>query len=175
MAQPTRCPISRLTVGESCSGRTGNGGGIYVMPSLGGDARLVAGDGFNPRFSPDGSHVAFWVGPRSVAASVPGSGAVWVVPVGGGEPMRVGRNFTTARYPIWHKDGKHLLILGTRPPKRWTARASTGGSWQQTVRRRAEPARTMRSCMPVCSRASTRGRRFRWFRNPVAGPLPTTR
>ena len=56
--------------------------------------------------------MAYWVGPQSVAASVPGSGAVWVVPVGGGQPLQVGLNFATARFPFWHKDGKHLLILG---------------------------------------------------------------
>ena len=89
-----------------------DGGGIYEMPALGGDARLIARDGLNPRFSPDGTQVAYWVGPQSVADTVPGSGAVWVVPVGGGQPQRVGPNFTTARFPIWHKDGKHLLMLG---------------------------------------------------------------
>jgi eukaryotic-like serine/threonine-protein kinase len=89
-----------------------DGGGIYEIPALGGDPRLVSRDGFNPRFSPDGSQIAYWVGPSSVAASVPGSGSVWVVPVGGGQPLRVGPNFTTARFPIWHKDGKRLLVLG---------------------------------------------------------------
>ena len=89
-----------------------DGGGIYEMPALGGDGRLIAKDGFNPRFSPDGSQVAYWVGPESVATSVPGSGAVWVVSVAGGQPRRVAANFTTARYPIWHRDGKRLLISG---------------------------------------------------------------
>ena len=89
-----------------------NGGGIFEMPALGGEPRLIVRDGLNPRYSPDGRHVAYWVGPRSVSASVPGSGAVWVIPVGGGEPVRVGANLTTARHPVWHKDGKHLLIQG---------------------------------------------------------------
>jgi Tol biopolymer transport system component len=89
-----------------------DGGGIYEMPALGGDARLIARGGFNPRFSPDGTQVAYWVGPQSVATTVPGSGAVWVVPVERGQPQRVGPNFTTARFPIWHKDGKHLLMSG---------------------------------------------------------------
>jgi Tol biopolymer transport system component/DNA-binding winged helix-turn-helix (wHTH) protein len=89
-----------------------DGGGIYEMPALGGDVRLIARGGFNPRFSPDGTQVAYWVGSQSVAAAVPGSGSVWVVPVGGGQPQRVGPNFTTARFPIWHKDGKRLLMTG---------------------------------------------------------------
>ncbi len=89
-----------------------DGGGIYEMPALGGDARLIVRGGFNPRFSPHGSQIAYWVGSQKAAVSVPGSGAVWVVPVGGGQPRRIGANFTTARYPVWHKDGEHLLIVG---------------------------------------------------------------
>ena len=34
-----------------------------------------------------------------------------MVSVGGGQPQRVGSSFATARFPIWHKDGKHLLML----------------------------------------------------------------
>jgi predicted Ser/Thr protein kinase len=89
-----------------------DGGGIYEIPAFGGEARLLARDGLNPRFSPDGSQVAYWVGTPGVAAAVPGSGAVWVVPVAGGQPQRVGSNFTSARLPIWSPDGKRLLLVG---------------------------------------------------------------
>jgi hypothetical protein len=37
---------------------------------------------------------------------------VWVVPVAGGPPQRVGPNFTAARNPIWSPDGKRLLLDG---------------------------------------------------------------
>ena len=89
-----------------------DGGGIYEIPALGGEARLLARDGLNPRFSPDGSQVAYWVGMESVSVAVPGNGAVWVVPVAGGQPRRVGPDFTNARWPVWSPDGKHLLIVG---------------------------------------------------------------
>jgi eukaryotic-like serine/threonine-protein kinase len=89
-----------------------DGGGIYVIPAFGGEARLLARDGLNPKFSPDGSQVAYWVGTDFIATSVPGSGRLWVVPVAGGPPRRVGANFTSARYPIWSPDGKHLLSIG---------------------------------------------------------------
>jgi eukaryotic-like serine/threonine-protein kinase len=88
------------------------GGGIYEIPAFGGEVRLLARDGLNPKFSPDGSQVAYWIGAVDVASSVPGSGTVWVIPAGGGEPHRVGPNFTAARYPIWSPDGKHLLVIG---------------------------------------------------------------
>ena len=89
-----------------------DGGGIYEIPALGGDVRLLARDGLNPKFSPDGSQVAYWVGAPGVRPTVPGSGEVRVVLEAGGQPRRVGPNFTAARYPIWSPDGKHLLLIG---------------------------------------------------------------
>lgn len=138
------------------------GGGIFEMPTLGGHARLVARDGFNPRFSPDGSHVAYWIGPRSVAASVPGSGAVWVVPTGGGQPKRVGENFGTARHPIWHPDGKHLLLVGYTSAKAfdsseidWWVVATDGsgavrtGAHQALIQAGLEPDSNTRTPIPA--------------------------
>src|ERR1700733_11994889 len=85
-----------------------DGGGIYEIPAFGGDARPVARDGLNPRFSPDGSQVAYWVGEQGVSPMVPGSGTVWVVPAAGGQPQKVGPNFTSARYPSWSPDGRRV-------------------------------------------------------------------
>jgi Tol biopolymer transport system component/DNA-binding winged helix-turn-helix (wHTH) protein len=89
-----------------------DGGGIYEIPAFGGEVRLLAREGLDPKFSPDGSQIAYWIGANNVAAAIPGSGAVWVVPAAGGQPQRVGRNLTAARYPIWSPDGKHLLFIG---------------------------------------------------------------
>jgi serine/threonine protein kinase/Tol biopolymer transport system component len=89
-----------------------DGGGIYEIPSFGGEARRLAPEGLDPKFSPDGSQVAYWVGSPSVAEAVPGSGTIWVVPVAGGQPQRVGPAFTAARTPIWFPDGKRLLVIG---------------------------------------------------------------
>src|ERR1700722_9907533 len=89
-----------------------NGGGIYEVPTFGGEARLLARVGLNPRFSPDGSRVAYWVGGPGLAQAIPGAGAVWVVPASGGQPERVGSNFTSAMYPIWSPDSTHILFIG---------------------------------------------------------------
>jgi eukaryotic-like serine/threonine-protein kinase len=89
-----------------------NGGGIYEIPAFGGETRLLAREGLNPKFSPDGSRVAYWIGAENVAARVPGSGTVWVVPSAGGQPRQVGLNFTTARNPIWSPNGRRLLFIG---------------------------------------------------------------
>jgi Tol biopolymer transport system component/DNA-binding winged helix-turn-helix (wHTH) protein len=89
-----------------------DGGGIYEIPAFGGEVRLVAREGLKPRVSPDGSQVAYWVGAPGVSYAVPGTGAVYVAPMAGGAPRRVGATFTDARFPIWSKDGKHLLLIG---------------------------------------------------------------
>jgi eukaryotic-like serine/threonine-protein kinase len=100
-----------------------DGGGIYEIPAFGGQVRLLARDGRNPKFSPDGSQVAYWVGQESRTQAVPGSGTIWVVPVAGGEPQRVGSNLTAVRFPIWSPDGKHLLCIGYTSAKAFESSA----------------------------------------------------
>ena len=116
-----------------------DGGGIYEMPALGGEARLLAKHGLNPKFSPDGSEVAYWVGEVNVAVAVPGDGEVWVVPASGGQSRRIGSNFTNARYPIWAPDGRHLLLVGYTSDKAsdsssidWWLVATDGGTAVRT-------------------------------------------
>jgi len=73
----------------------------------GGSERLLAKGGQNPRFSPDGQRVAYWVG-KSLAES-----SVYVVPVSGGSPQKLETNATFARDPVWSPDGEHILFVGT--------------------------------------------------------------
>lgn len=90
-----------------------DGGGIYHMPSLGGEAQLVfRGKAHDPKFSPDGKQIAFWTGATSVALAVRGSAAAWIVSVRGGEPRRVAAALDSAKSPIWFPDGKSILIAG---------------------------------------------------------------
>jgi Tol biopolymer transport system component/DNA-binding winged helix-turn-helix (wHTH) protein len=114
-------------------------GGIFEIPTLGGEARLLARAGLNPKYSPDGSQVVYWVGTEGIASAVPGSGAVWVVPVTGGSPRRIGGNFSAARQPIWLPDGKRLLFVGYTSTKAyeysaldWWVVAINGGAGIKT-------------------------------------------
>jgi Tol biopolymer transport system component/DNA-binding winged helix-turn-helix (wHTH) protein len=100
-----------------------DGGGIYEVPTFGGELRLLARYGLNPRFSPDGSQVAYWVGAPNVALTIPGSGAIWAVPAAGGQPRALGPSFTDARYPIWSPDGKRLLFIGYTSSKTYESAA----------------------------------------------------
>ena len=86
------------------------GGGVYLVPALGGDSRLLVKNGRRPRFSPDGSLVAYWVGPSSRAII----GEIGVVSAVGGEPRRLAADLGETLYPIWSPDGTHLMFAGSR-------------------------------------------------------------
>src|SRR5262249_22770707 len=66
-----------------------NGGGVYVVPSTGGQARLIAPEGRRPRYSPDGKWIAYWVGPPGLAPKAAGAYKIFVVPTSGGEPRQI--------------------------------------------------------------------------------------
>jgi Tol biopolymer transport system component len=86
-----------------------DGGGVYVMPALGGEPRLIAKGGRNPRYSPDGAWIAYWLGEPHA-----GTGSqVFVAGSRGGEPRRIYPEFADARYPLWSHDGKHLAVVGS--------------------------------------------------------------
>ena len=103
----TRDPADELTPTFSPDGSQiafssiKDGGGLYVMPALGGEQRLVArGRGFgSPTFSPDGKSLA--LAPNAV-----------VIPVLGGAPRRLAEGFTLLWSPVWSPDGKHVLFAG---------------------------------------------------------------
>jgi eukaryotic-like serine/threonine-protein kinase len=83
------------------------GGGIYVVPTLGGGERLVAARGFAPRFSPDGNWIAYGLVEQ-------GSGQIYVAPAGGGPATPVAADFYRAQSPVWSPDGRHLLFWAQR-------------------------------------------------------------
>jgi len=113
--------------------------GIYVTPVLGGPERLVAREGRDPRFSPDGKQIAYWIGgggqfrPREL----------YVVDASGGEPRWVAADFDYARRPIWSPDGRYLMFVGIHryldrdfrgdhPGLRWWVVPADGGSPRET-------------------------------------------
>jgi Tol biopolymer transport system component len=87
------------------------GGGIYVVPSLGGDAVLLAPRGRGPRFSPDGRWIAYWEG-RESADLLPGTARVFVIESGGGQARQIGADLAAALYPVWSPAGDQVLVLG---------------------------------------------------------------
>ncbi|HJR58272.1 MAG TPA: protein kinase [Vicinamibacterales bacterium] len=89
------------------------GGGAYLVSAFGGGAppRLVARGARQPRFSPDGTRIAYWSGAWRGTASNIVSG-LFVVSLAGGEPLRLAPVFRSVKAPVWAPDGRSLLVLG---------------------------------------------------------------
>jgi len=88
-------------------------GGIYTMPALGGEPVLLVQGGRNPRFSPDGKWIAYWVGQEGVRMQA-GSARVYIIPASGGQPKALGGGFAAAMHPIWSPNGEKVLVVGRR-------------------------------------------------------------
>lgn len=89
-----------------------DGGGIYLVPALGGSPVLLAALGRNPRFSPNGQWVAYSIGGQAV--SNPGTASVFIVNAGGGVPKAIHPEMATATNPVWSPSGDRLLVLGRK-------------------------------------------------------------
>lgn len=88
------------------------GGGIYLARMSGeGRERLLVPDGRNPRFSPDGSSLAYWVGDRDATVA---SGSLFLLSLADGSSVRVAADFKDARLPVWSSDGRSILFTGCR-------------------------------------------------------------
>ncbi|WP_339752417.1 PDZ domain-containing protein [uncultured Winogradskyella sp.] len=86
------------------------GGDIWVMPKSGGQAIQIThsqGEESYPKFSPDGSEIAF-------TASYNGNLDVYVMPVNGGVPKRLTYASFPDRMLDWHPDGKRILFASRR-------------------------------------------------------------
>jgi Tol biopolymer transport system component/predicted Ser/Thr protein kinase len=81
--------------------------GIYVVPTLGGDERLLVERGFSPRFSPNGMWLAYGV-------SESAGSQIYLAPASGGPATKIAPGFYLARAPVWSPDGNALLFWGQR-------------------------------------------------------------
>jgi serine/threonine protein kinase len=88
-----------------------NDPGAYLVDTNTGRERLFAAEGRDPRFSPDGRRIAYWVGDKNPDVS---SGHLYVAPVDGGPPQRLAVDFKDARQPAWSGDGRYILFSGCR-------------------------------------------------------------
>ena len=127
------------------------------MSTLGGDVRLVAPPGRRPRFSPDGSRMAYWVGNIGGDPSVPGTSKMYVVEIEymgpAGHPRQIAADFMAVRYPVWSPDGKALLFWGIRSSKQGIVAGEIGGwrRWTEARRCRRERDAAFRPVGPAAA------------------------
>jgi dipeptidyl aminopeptidase/acylaminoacyl peptidase len=107
--EPNISPDGSLVAFRSLAGRSG----VYVIPVLGGNPRLVAEGGQRPQFSSDGGRITYWTGSWLGGPRTEGS-AVFVVPATGGQTTRIAPEFAVARSPVWAPSGEALLFFGSR-------------------------------------------------------------
>ena len=96
-----------------------DGGGLYVVPVLGGNERKVSNFGYRPRWSPDGSQILF----SSILRTVIEVPKFYVVGLDGQPPREVLSDFLpTFRSPhvAWHPDGKRLSLWGNHRREGWS-------------------------------------------------------
>jgi Tol biopolymer transport system component len=88
-------------------------GGIDLVSTLGGTPRKLVTEGHGAQFSPDGILIAYWAGDvSSVSLNIPGKARMFVVDSIGGVPKQVRPDFAGSAFPVWTRDGRHLLLLG---------------------------------------------------------------
>ncbi len=90
-----------------------DGGGIYSVPALGGEPRLIVESGLAPRLSPDGRSLAYWTGSFIGFTQTPHSYRSFIVDVAGGPPREI-TGFTNSRFPVWSPDGTRLILSASQ-------------------------------------------------------------
>jgi Tol biopolymer transport system component len=116
-----------------------NGGGVFIVPAQGGEVRHLAEHGRNPRFSPDGKWVAYWVGSGGGDLLPSSAGKIFLVSAAGGAPRPFQSEFPSAVNPAWSPDGKYILFEAILEPDTatnrkadwWTAPVA-GGKAEET-------------------------------------------
>jgi eukaryotic-like serine/threonine-protein kinase len=109
-----------------------DGGGIYVVPSLGGEEHLVARFGAQPRFSRDGKWIVYRTGSFRGDA-VLGGIKIYLVATGGGPSKLLAPNLGVGEKPAMAPDGKYVLVEGAEsvnaPPENrdWWLAPTDGG------------------------------------------------
>jgi Tol biopolymer transport system component len=86
-----------------------DGGGIYLVPVLGGDARLLIPKGNHPRFSPDGQMLMYSIG---VMQEDQDSGELFVQRLSGGAPTPIGPGCPVFPFsPVWSPDSRRIIFF----------------------------------------------------------------
>jgi serine/threonine protein kinase/Tol biopolymer transport system component len=109
--QPDWSPVANNIVFRS----ERDGGGLFIVPSLGGNERKIASFGYRPRWSPDGSKILF-LGPGQRLYDFP---KMYLITPGEDAPHEIPTSFGKTEEGIkgnsvaWHPDGQRVSFLST--------------------------------------------------------------
>lgn len=107
-----------------------DGGGLYVIPALGGAERRISNFGYHPRWSPDGSQILFL---DTINVDISERRRIFVVALDGKAPREVladaTHEFAYFSGLTWHPDGKRVSVWATHRQQGvglWTLSLSGG-------------------------------------------------
>jgi len=114
--------------------------GIYSVPVLGGETRLLIKGGYVPRFSPDGSRIAYGTGLFGAGAF---AGRINVYTPATGATQAITPGVASAGPVTWSPDGEWLAFVGSgnlllRPLHLWFASTKNGQAARMSERDLAE-------------------------------------
>ena len=129
------------------------GGGIYLVPTLGGEERLLAARGFSPRFSPDGKWIAYGV-------SEPAGSRIYVAPAAGGPASPDHQRLLSGPVPRLVTRRPSPVVLGAASPRRPAGeqrRLVRGRSSRRTTGTDRRARRAAQRRIPGVSRTTVAG------------------
>jgi Tol biopolymer transport system component len=120
-----RTGVPEIWLAES---RTARAWPIVGQKEFGADTNL---NFFAPRFSPDGQRIAF----SRVGVAQGKSGAIWIVPVAGGKPIRAVEESeeNPQLTPSWSPDGNSIVFVNSRSGEVALATAAVGGGARPVI------------------------------------------
>src|SRR5881397_4036335 len=113
----TRVAFTRVVVDEK---RTGYETSIWTVATNGNEAPVRMTNGkhdTNPRWAPDGRHIAFVRGGEKDEAGKPRPAQIAILPLAGGEAWTITDLPKGASNPVWSPDNKTIAFLSTTTPE----------------------------------------------------------
>jgi Tol biopolymer transport system component len=95
---------------------------LWAVDVASGRKRLVTNsDGVQPQWSPNGRYIVYW------ARDLDSDRDVWMIPSGGGQPVRITRDPWLDWNPVWSPDGTYIYFCSNR--------GGSMGIWRIPVRK----------------------------------------
>jgi serine/threonine protein kinase/dipeptidyl aminopeptidase/acylaminoacyl peptidase len=165
--QPDWSPVSNDIVFRS----ERDGGGLYIVPMLGGNERKIASFGYRPHWSPDGSEILF-LGLGQRLYDFP---KMYLIAPGDDAPREIPTSFSNAEEGIkgnsvgWYPDGKRVSFLSTDGTF-WTVPIE-GGAPVKSERTPEVESQIKEASVELGNFCWSRSRKFLYFEGTSRGVL----